>query len=223
MARIFPSLKRIQINKANARIVTAIAGTAFVVVFCMVASKALLDQRAYQNKIITAKSKAVTQLQENISATQTLATAYTEFTNRPENVIGGSSSGNGTSDGDNARIILNALPSKYDFPALITSLDRLLRVPGADIRGITGTDDEINQQNAQSPNPLPIEIPFQASVSGNYGAINRIIDNLQRSIRPIQIQSLNLTGTSGAVQATVQAKTFYQPGKSLTITKEEVK
>lgn len=223
MARVFPSLKRIQIDKANARIITAIAGTAFVVMFCMVASKALLDQRAYQNKIINAKSEAVAQLQENISATQTLVTAYTEFTNRPENIIGGNASGNGSNDGDNAKIILNALPSKYDFPALISSLDRLLRVPGADIRGVTGTDDEINQQNAQSPNPTPVEIPFQASVSGNYAAINRIINNLQRSTRPIQIQSLNLTGTSGAVQATIQAKTFYQPGKSLTITKEDVR
>lgn len=218
-----PSSKRVQIDKANAKMVGAIAGTAFVVVFCLFASKALLDQRSYQSRVISAKTDAVEQLKSNIDAAKTLVTSYTEFVSRPTNALGGNPSGTGPNDGDNAKIVLDALPSKYDFPALATSLEKLLTGQGATLNSITGTDDEVNQQDTASPNPEAIEIPFQASITGSYDSVVKTINDLQRSIRPIQIQTLSFNAVSGEIQVSINARTYYQPEKSLTITTKEIK
>ncbi len=217
------SIKRIQIDKTNRFMVGSIAIASFITVFCLMASRALISQQSYQSRVIKQKGVAVKQLQSNITATKSLVTAYSNFVSQSDNVLGGNPSGTGSNDGDNAKIILDALPSKYDFPALATSLQGLLSGQGAKINGITGTDDELKQLNSSSPNPQPVEIPFQVTVAGPPSTIQNVIAAMQRSIRPIQIQTITFTADQTNLQATISAKTFYQPEKSLTITTKEIK
>lgn len=217
------SIKRIQIDKTNRFMVGSIAFAAFVTVFCLMASRALISQQSYQSRVIKEKGKAVKQLQENITATKSLVSAYGNFVSQSDNVLGGNPSGTASNDGDNAKIILDALPSKYDFPALATSLQGLIAGQGAKINAITGTDDELKQQNTSSPNPQPVEIPFQVSIAGPPSTIQNVITAMQRSIRPIQIQTITFTADQTTLQATISGKTFYQPEKSLTITTKEIK
>ena len=121
------SSKRLQIDKANASMVAFLAVAAFIAVFSLVASKALLSQRSYQSRVIAEKKKALTQLKTNNQAATELVAAYKSFVAAPENIIAGSASGSGDRDGDNAKIVLDALPSKYDFPALVTSIEKILK------------------------------------------------------------------------------------------------
>src|SRR5689334_22008086 len=120
------STKRIQVSKATATIVGTIAAAAFIAVFSLIASQALLSQRAYQSRVIAGKEKAKKQLEDNIKAVNVLSTQYKAFIGTSQNIIGGNPSGSGERDGDNARIVLDALPSKYDFPALAASLEKIL-------------------------------------------------------------------------------------------------
>jgi hypothetical protein len=223
MAKNNTSAKRVQIDKANARIVVIIAGASALVILSLVASKALLSQRAYQSRVIAEKTKALGQLKSNADAVQKLVISYSAFVGSLDNVLGGNSTGTGDRDGDNAKIVLDALPSKYDFPALATSLEKILTSSNYKIDAITGTDDEVRQQNTTTPSPAPVEIPFQITVSGNYGSIKDLLAILERSIRPIQIQTLEFSGNDNNLRATITAKTFYQPAKDLTITTKEVK
>lgn len=219
------STKRLQIDKANARVVAAIAGAAFLIVFSLIAAKALLSQRSYQGRIIKAKETAVKQLRINVESSKKLVSSYSAFVDTPQNRIGGNSTGTGDRDGDNTKIVLDALPSKYDFPALAASLDKLLTNPNYKILSITGTDDELNQQkttSAQSTSPIPL--PFQINVSGNYGAMQGLVSTLEHSIRPIQVQKISFSAASGGgISAEITAQTFYQPEKTLTITKKDIK
>lgn len=218
------SFKRGQIDRANSRVVIAAGIAAFIVIFCGVASKTLISQASYQNRIISAKRTAVNQLKSDLQSAQTLRTAYDSFNNSQTNILGGSSNGTGALDGNNTKLVLDALPSSYDFPALATSLEKLISATGATIVGITGTDDEIAQaQNQTSSNPQPIAIPFQVSVSGNYTQIQSLISAFQRSIRPVQVQSLKLSGDQSSLTLNVTAQTFYQPAKSLNISSKVVK
>jgi hypothetical protein len=217
MAKLHISFRKIQIDKANTRIVSFVAGAVFITVFSMVASRSLLNQRAYQSRVISAKAQAAQQLKDNINATQSLVTAYTEFVSEPTNVLGGNPKGSGDKDGDNAKIVLDALPSKYDFPALATSLEKILTAQNYKINTITGTDDELNQQKAATVSQ-PVEMPFQIGVSGSYDSMQNLIITLERSIRPIQIQTLDLSASSGNVQINIKAKTFYQPETNLNVT-----
>jgi hypothetical protein len=223
MARKTFSTKRIQISRENSVMVGIIAGAAFLVIFSLVASKALLDQRAYQARVIAEKEVAKRQLQENLRAVEQLTESYKEFVGAPENVLGGNPTGRGDKDGDNAKIVLDALPSKYDFPALTTSLEKILTNPAYKIETIEGQDDELNQKdNASSPSPEVIEIPFEVAVTGSYPAVQDVVRVMERSIRPFNIQSLELSGNDAALRLTVNAITYYQPEKNLNITTKVV-
>ncbi|HUD03739.1 MAG TPA: type 4a pilus biogenesis protein PilO [Patescibacteria group bacterium] len=202
------SIKHLQIDKANSRIVIVSAATVAVVVFSIVACVSLGKEMAYKNKVINLRNKANKQLVANLSSVNTLVTSYQTFENSSESVIG-------TAD-KNSKIVLDALPSKYDFPALATSLEAIITSSGSKISSITGTDNEATATQ-DSINPQPIEMPFQISATGSFTSAQTLILDLELSIRPIQISSLTLTGSDLNLQVSVMAKTYYQPEKQLGI------
>jgi hypothetical protein len=217
------SVKHLQITKANSAILIAVSLTAFMLTFSVVSCRALLIKRSYQAEVIKQKTIAKKQLDKNVKAAESLAAAYKSFVDERTNILNGRSDGTGDRDGDNARIILDALPSKYDFPALATSLEKILATQSYKLKSITGTDDELLQsENTSSPTPVPAAIPFEFSVEGNYTSIQDLFLVLERSIRPIQITKLNMSGTNDSLTVSLNALTYYQPEKNLTITKKDV-
>lgn len=222
MAESKPSAKRLLVDKANTRIVVVTASASFIVVFCLVAAVTLVGQLNYQNRVIGAKRKALDTLKQDIDSTDKLVNQYKAFISTPLNAIGGDPNGTGSQDGQNAQIVLDALPSKYDFPALATSLEKILSGQGVTIDSISGTDDEVAQANASSSDPQPVAMPFQLSVSGNYAQIQKVIDAFNRSIRPISVQTMELSGGENHMTLTITAQTFYQPEKNLQIRTEVV-
>jgi len=218
-----PSQKQLLINKANSRIVAVTSGAAFIVVFCLMASYTLLGQLSYQNRVLGAKKTALKQLNEDISNTQSLVASYKAFVSTPQNVLGGDPNGTGGQDGDNAKLVLDALPSKYDFPALATSLEKVVTDDKVTIESMGGTDDEVAQAQSASSSPQPVEIPFELAVSGNYADIQKVVKDLDKSIRPFQIQTMQLTGSESKMTLNISALTYYQPEKTLKIRTEVVK
>jgi len=219
------STKRLAISKSNAQMVAAVAIASFVAVFCLVASKAVFSQNRYQGRVISAKEKAHDQLQANLAAFDKLSTSYKIFDTKNPNLIGGNINGSGDNDGSNSKLILDALPPSYNFPALAASLEKILSSQGLKVSAITGTDDQVAQQsNSSSPTPQPIEMPFTFTVNNaNYTQISQLTAMLQRSIRPIQIDTVNLSGSVNDMTATFTAHTYYQPAKSLNVTKKVIK
>jgi len=209
--------KRALIDQANSTVVIITSVAAFIVVFSLVATKTLISQSMYQNHVITAKKQALHQLQDDLKATDALKASYKTFQNADPNVLGGSATGTDAQDGNNADIVLHALPSTYDFPALATSLEKLVTsVDGLTINNIAGTDDEVAQStNTTSATPTPVPIPFQLSVTGNYEAIQELVNNLEHSIRPFQVLSLDLSGDQSKLTLEITAQTYYQPAKVL--------
>ena len=218
------SVKRMAIDKANASLIIIITITIFVVVFSVVSSKALYTQMKYQSKVIGKKETTLKQIESNKKEVEKLNLAYKEFSSEVTNAIGGNPSGAGDRDGENARIILDALPSKYDYPALITSLNKLAQTGGFQLSAIAGIDDEINQvTNNESSTPQPIEVPFslEASIAPTDGI--KFLQLFERSIRPVQITNVSIEGKESSIKISLQAKTYFQPEKKLNITEEPVK
>lgn len=212
------------INKANNSVVIVTSIAAFVLVFSLVATKTLIGQAAYQNRVLGAKHQAVRQLKSDIAATAQLKAAYNAFTSTPQNVLGGNPAGNGPQDGNDAKIVLDALPSSYDFPALATSLEKLVSSQNLQISSIAGTDDQIAQSaNQTSANPQPVPMPFQLSVTGNYQSLQGLINVFEASIRPMQIQTLDISGSQTGLTMNLTAQTYYQPATSFNITTKVVK
>jgi hypothetical protein len=223
MAKLEISTKRLEIVKANAQIVTVVGVAAFVTVFSLVASHAVWSQTQYQSRVTKADNVAHQQLLKNIQAFSSLTSSYQAFDAQSTNIIGGAINGSNPNDGDNAKIILDALPSSYDFPALTSSIEKILSDGNFTVSGITGTDDQLSETSNINASPQPIAMPFGFSVTNaNYSAIQQLMTTLQESIRPIQIDSLTLSGGTNSMDLTVSAHTYYQPGKALDITKQEI-
>lgn len=218
------SKKRILIDKANARIVAIVSIAAAVVVLGMVSSKVLISQAAYQNRIITKKKQAVSTLKVDTDQVKKLQVSYDDFVNLEKNIIGGNRSGIAENDGENSKIILDALPSQYNFPELTTNLEALVETQSAKLTSISGTDDEVVQgSNRLSATPKPVAMPFQFTVTDNYTKVQAVTAALERSIRPIQIQTLDLSGDQNTMVLSVTAQTYYQPAKTLNVGKVVVK
>lgn len=224
MAQTGKSIKRNLISKANTTIVAVTAAACFIVVFSLVASLTLIDQFKYQNKVISSKRHARDVLKDDIAATKELTASYQAFTSTSQNVLKGDPNGTGSQDGNNAKIVLDALPSKYDFPALATSLEKIVKSQSVTIRSISGNDDSLNSSNAPlSSNPTAIAMPFKVTVSGTYENVRNVVKALERSIRPVEVQQLSVTGNQNELTLEVTAETYYQPGKDLKINMQVVK
>ncbi len=226
MARTVSFTKRTLITKANSNMVTATAIATFLVVFALVSGKTLLSQMAYQNRVLGAKRTALNQLKSDLTARDSLDSSYQTFVSPTTNLIGGASTGTGQSDGDNGKLVLDALPSQYDFPALATSLQALINSQGLQILSLTGTDQELAQSTAAGAavSSGPVPMPFQIEVSGSYQSIQNFIGVLEKSIRPFQVQTIKLAGAGqNGMTATISAQTFYQPSVSLNIGSEVIK
>lgn len=223
MAKSTSFTKRTMITEANKKVLIMTSIAAFMVVFSLVAAKTLVGQIAYQNNVISQEKQTQTLLQSDLGARTSLANAYQAFTNTPQNVLGGNPSGTGSQDGSNTKIVLDALPSTYDFPALATTLEALIKSQNLSINSITGTDEELLQEsNQQSSSPTPVAMPFQFSVTGSYQGIQDLVSIMEASIRPMQIQTLSLSGSESDMDATISAQTYFQPAKTFSVTKREV-
>jgi len=223
MARSTSFTKRTMITEANKRVLIMTSVAAFLVVFCLVASKTLLGQIIYQDKVISQEEQAKSRVDSDLDARTSLANAYQAFTNTPQNVLGGNPAGTGSQDGSNTKIVLDALPSTYDFPAVATTLEALIKSQGLQITSITGTDEELQQLSNQSnASPQPVAMPLSFTVNGSYQSIENLINIMEASIRPMQIQTVNLTGGETDMTANISAETYFQAQKSFSVTKQEV-
>lgn len=217
------SAKRLELDKTNTQMVIVVSIASFISIFSLITAYGFLGQNNYNARVIDAKAKTNDQLVANIEAAQGLANSYNTFVRANPNILGGGRSDEADNGGDNARIVLDALPSSYNFPALTSSIEKLLEQ--YTLVNLTGTDDELAQkENVSSPNPEAVPMPFTFSVNNaNYTSIQQLVDRLQKSIRPIQVDSLTLSGGADNMQIVVNAHTYYQPEKNLNITKQVVK
>jgi len=213
MAKVNLSFKHIAIDKTAKTIITVVTIVAVILVFTVSGSRQLISKLSYQNRVIAAKQEAKNKLDENVKVVNKLKVAYQTFEDKSPSVIGSSD--------QNSKVVLDALPSKYDFPALTSSLEKILNLSGTSITSIEGTDEEIAQSGKSSA--ALVDIPFTVSVDTNYGNAQKLIDYFDKSIRPIHILSMEFDGGDQKMKFTIKAKTFYQTEQRLDISTKEVK
>ncbi len=193
--------KRAQITKAGSAVFVAVAVAAVVIAVSAVSIKFLWERKVYNDRVIEAKTQARNELQSNATNIDKLLEQFPTLENSPTT---------------NSRTILHALPPVYDYPALVTSLDYLAQISGVTMTGGAGADLSATAIK-QSDVSVPQEIPLSFEVQGTYQSVSQFIENLERSIRPILVTSVQYSGTNADLKANIQAKTYYQPVRSLEV------
>ena len=218
------SLKGVALSKANAQIVAVTAAAAFITVFCLNAANYFEGIRSYQSKIIAADTTADQKLQSDVRAKNQLVRDYELFVNQNPNIIG-------TQDSstpyiyNNATIILDALPSTYDYPATTSYLLKLLQSGNFDISSI-GCNNNTSSSGGSSgstSNPQPVQIPLNFSIQNiNYNSVLTLFSMMQNSVMPLPIDNFTITGSNSNLNLSVTAHTYYQPAKKFEIGTETI-
>lgn len=212
------SVKHQLVDKANTYLVVASAMATVIVVFSIFASVELFHKISYQNKVIGYRQDGLKVLKENQNNVEKLKAQYIAFDDVPEPII--------PSEDKNSKIILDALPSKYDFPAFITSITQLVKQSGLTIESIDGEDSELDAK-ASELQPKPVEIPFKIEAKGDYVGVQKLVDYLQRSIRPFKVTEFNIqsqeSNDATSLTVSITGVSYYQPSKEIGIDEEVVK
>lgn len=229
------SSKHIDIKKDNTAIFAAIGIAVFITVFGFISGRALVDQLTYHQRVISAKKDALRLAQDNTKNAKDLELSYVSFDNEAVNILGGDPKGDGPIAGSNPKLILDALPSVYDYPALSSSIEKILLDNGYQIERIGGSEDEAlsatnndNSPNEDAGTTIPFvseltEIPYPISIASSVDGTQRLLDILERSIRPFYIETITLNGSDQSLNAKISMKTFYQPGIKFQVDSTVVK
>lgn len=218
------SSKHLKIKSANTIIIISVSITVFIVMFCFVSARALFSQATYNQKIIAEKKDALDIAKNNSETVKDLEASYLSFATETVNVLGGNPEGNGALDGTNPKIVLDALPSEYDYPALSSSVEKILLDNSYQVDRIGGSEDAGLSTGGFSGASLSsiVEIPYPLSIVSTTEGTKNLLDILERSIRPFYVVSLELSGSDSSMTANINTRTFYQPAKSFTVTTKVV-
>ena len=219
--------KGLKNTETESRLLIIVAVATIISVFCLVSAKTLLSQAMYHKRVLDARHEAVEKLNSNVEAASTLVQQYQAFqSGNPTNIIGGKNSTDAKlqpPDGDNARIVLDALPSNYDFPALISSMAKILSTNGVSVPSVDGSDDSNTVDTLAKANPEVATITLEIKGTTNYKAARSLIKDLERSIRPFDVTKVDIQGSNSSMTLALTVNTYFQPALSLDLTTKEVK
>ncbi len=215
------SLRHIQIDKDNSYIVIAVAAAAACLIFSLVAAQSLWKQAGYNSRVISKMEGTKTTMEGNVTNLKQLEQAYQAFVQSPTNVIEGTATGQGDRDGDNSKIVLDAMPSVYDFPGTMTGLNKILNTGEFGETKISATDDELSQKSNTVSQIT--ELPINFSGAGNVDVVQSFLQRLDNSIRPVKLSTVNFSGSSETeLTVNVSGFIYYQPKKEFQVKSEVV-
>lgn len=219
--------KKLKVSKQDSNLFVIVAVATVITIFCLVSSKTLFSQVTYHRRVLNARRVAIKQLNDNITAANTLEQQYQVFqTGSPTNIIGGKNSTDQNlqpPDGDNARLVLDALPSTYDFPALISSVAKILDNNGVKNPSIDASDDSSTTDSKPQARPQATNMTLTVNGTANYKAVRGLISDFERSTRPFDITSVDFKGSEGNMTFSLIMNTYFQPALSLELTTKDVK
>jgi hypothetical protein len=214
-------------DKSESKLVITVAVAVVITVFCLVSSKTLFSQAAYNKRVLDARRAALDRLNSNVEAANTLVAQYQIFqTGSSTNIIGGKNSTDPNlqpPDGDNARLVLNALPSRYDFPALISSMTKILDNNRVTTQLIDAKDESKDVTSEPSAKPKAETITLKVEGTADYNALRALVRDFERSTRPFDITNIDIRGSDANMAFNLTMNTYFQSALTLTLSMKEIK
>ncbi len=218
------SIKHDIIDKTNTTTLVAVGTAIFIVVFSLFAIKALFSQSLYHNRVSGAKEETLKLLEKNQEDLVTLKKSYDAFVDEKQNILGGNPEpeAKGGIDGRNDKLVLDALPDKYDYPALASSFEKILKDGGYLIEALGGQEDS-GLVSSDQANAEVVEVPYSFSFTASQDRTKELLTTLERSIRPMYVDSLDMSISSGNINTQLSLHTFFAYPKTFELGSKEVK
>lgn len=227
--------KRALIARANRVMFLWVAGISVVVGFAGVASWFLLQQFMFNQKVLSEKSNTISTLNHNLEVIGNVETEV-RMLNSNEDLM----AARALNTDDAVRVILDALPSEPNALALGNSLqNRLLAgIDGLTIESLqvdpinTVTDEYADDGSAgvaetdaaagEGSTEFTNVITLRFTVVGTSTALQQLLQQLERSIRVVDITTLTIESRGSQQALTAEARAFYEPARVLELRKTTV-
>lgn len=203
--------KRQQITDTRKQVFYMVAIASAIVVIGIVASMKVFNAINYQLRINGALAETADIMHDNVSRVDKLISKVNTLkTNKLLSMTN-------LKDNDSTvfQIVIDSLPTEDDRVALSSSLqNKILFGTGATIEQINIDQDRLatsSSLDASSDPGFPIakKIPFKAVVKGGYEEVQQALKNIEKTIRPIQINKLTIEGSGENLTMTIDAVTYY--------------
>lgn len=208
--------KRTQIGKAGRTMLIWTAVSAAIVGAAIVVTYLLIQRLAYNERVLAEKQNTISVLQHNNQVIPDL-----ESQMRVLDTNEALASVKANPDDQSIQVVLDALPSTANSFALGASLQRKL-LAGIDgltiesiqvtpVAGVESLSNDVVSTDASGSVTAGGQITFQLVVSGNEAALKKVLTNMERSIRAIDISSLRIESQGGKQLLSIQGQAFYEP------------
>lgn len=216
--------KRQQIDSSKRTMFIVVAVVALVSGIALVVSFFLVQQILFHGKVISAKQSTLDTIKSNIAVVDDLKNNVRVLdTNTALNSVR-------TSEESSAlQVILDALPAESNADALGASLqirfagevsglkvDSLVVTP-TDIEDVSGGSTDSDSDGGAS------SIGFTMSVSGSADMLKEFLTRLERSIRVIEITSVDIRTGSEGLTMNIIGHAYYEPGRNIELGTKVVK
>lgn len=207
--------KRNQIAKSNQMMFVWVASASVIIGFALVISIFLARQIIFNEKVLAEKDKTVATLRKNIANIPELEAQIRVLDSNSALMSVKAKESDRT-----VQVILDALPSGANSPALGASLQKklLAGVEGItletlDVTPVAGVETALTEGTISDTSSSDIsgQILFTFSIKGTNAGFKAAMQNLERSIRAIDILSATFESQNNENVLTIQARAFYEP------------
>lgn len=200
-----------------------VAGASILVVTIAVLFIYVFKQFSFNNTVISKETTAVRTLKENTRA-------YSELKKNIDELVANSdlASVKTPQSIDNLQVITDSLATTSDSSTFAASLQNIIAPrSGVSLESVTiPSDAEFDSVattvTTEDAEIKPEELIYQVEAIGNYQSIAAFLENLERTIRPVDIRNLELSGSDSMLRAQITLVTYYQPVKDIKISQKEI-
>lgn len=216
--------KRQQIASTNKQMMIWVGSAAAIVTICAMVAFNLFQHIMYQAKVITEITKTDETLRNNIEIIPKLMNNINALQTN-SNLLALRADSNDTA----FNVILDALPTSDDRTALGSSMQEKILAPSSvtlesfdpNYSGTTTTTTTAPTSGTSDASlamrPAARPLPFSFTISGNYESIQKALKDIERTIRPIVINTVLIQGSDTSLKASLTATTHYAPKATYTL------
>ena len=214
--------KRQKIQDSNRVMFIWIAGASVIVGFAVVLSWFLWQQTAFRMKVASAKENTASILKRNNEAVSGLSDAI-RLLNTNKNLLASVSN----ADDNAVQVVLDALPADPNSLALGASLQHELigKIDGVRIESLSaeplaiGEAADTSGATASSGNQISFSFEVTADTAD---PLKNLLARFEKSIRVIDIDTLEVERTEDEYTLTVNGHGYYEPEKTITLEDKSV-
>lgn len=216
--------KRRQIDSANKTMFLWVAIAAIVVSFAIVGIQFIYRQFDANNKVLAAKYKASGTLSDNLDNVDALKENVSKLVGN-QNLTASRNQENE----NNLQVVLDALPTKSDVSAFGGAIQQVIAPQsGVTLESLDAPNDEggvteDGSTEATTSDSGAVEQRYSLTVIGSYQSIQSFLQNVEKTIRPVRITTMTVSGTDNTLRASIELVTYYQPEKNVSIKQEAVR